>query len=458
MFTMRPTEETVAISTNNSNDDFSPNEPGNVEGVQEQEVQHIKNHLYLFLVYCLFMICCGLLEPLPGSLFIELEKQLDVGTSDITPSLIARSISFGIGSIITGLVVDKFTESHRYCALLTILCGIFHAILPYTKSLLIVYITFILNGYVLSIAGVTFPIYLFRLYPKKGDRVIYIAMSLLGLSKAVIPFGISLSISMTDSYAIPLISICVLLIIFSILILLFATPKHDESRNINQTNSKNIDSKSILDLFHENKSYIYYQRALIFVLSCLMMIFSASQECFISFVAVYCEDYVRIDNTNIARYLISIYYIGQLLYRFIISLLPFAKQFEPSKVTIISFTALVVLTIILIIFDTQIVALFIIWFLSGFFGSSVFPEIYKWCERVKPVSGLFSLIFIGQNAFGEVIAVLLCKELIQLFGAEAIKYPTFSFNAIGLIINVIMIVIYLKYIKLKAQIINYETV
>eukprot|EP01084_Bolivina_argentea_P254314 427522_1 len=342
---------------------------------------------YMF-AYSLMLSTLGALESFSSALFVEFENQLDVDTVVIALIFTVKSISFGISAIICAFIIDSFHSTHYFVSLSIFFSCISITLIPYIKIVSIMYILFIFIGYTLGIIFVSFPVYIFRKYPQKQDKMMYIVMVIYGITKTAFPIIIQLSISLTSQYKYALFLITFISLLSSISLLMLSTPTHDNYRTVKQSialsselpeesmDSIEKKSKQVVLVLSKDKKHIYTQWIIIILLSFMMASFSATQSGLVNFITSYCNDYLFIDE-SIGRYMISGYYCGQLLYRVMLSAFlgnkNLKKLFIPQKTILIGFFIMNIFLILFVLFDTNSVLIFSVYIICGIFGSGIFP-------------------------------------------------------------------------------------
>ena len=82
----------------------------------------------------------------------------------------------------------------------------------------------------------------------------------------------------------------------------------------------------------------------------------------------------------------------------------------------------------------------------------IFPDIYKWCETMKPVSGLLSCFYIIGFSIGDALAVFIIGELFEEIGAFVYPFPILIINIIGLFVTILIVIVFIRYKRHKASI------
>ena len=276
--------------------------------------------------------------------------------------------------------------------------------------------------------------------------MMYILITVYGICKTILPLLIQLSIKLFNTYQHSLYLITIISIMTFIYLLILSTPKHDHYRTLKKDLSSSkldtdltddelenepeneINSDKILEITEKSKQaalalksdkfFVYTQRGIIFILSLIMTMFSATQRGLVNFITTYCNDYLFIDE-SIGRYMISGYYGGQLLYRLLVAVCIGDRLKEiwlPTRTITSGFIMMNILLVLITILDKNLIMILIVYIGFGFFASGIFPDIFKWCEFMTPLSSIFSCIFIAGFSGGDALVVFIIGELIQKYG------------------------------------------
>eukprot|EP01084_Bolivina_argentea_P139795 245887_1 len=416
----------------------------------------------LFVTYCLMAVCWGLCELIGALIYIELQHQLNTTEQAIAFCFTTRSISGLIFGIVTGKVVDHFTESHRFIATTIILYIASMIYLPFTRNIYVLHIIFAIYGALVSVIIISMTVYILRLYSDcKRELVrpkLYTALAVYGLTKTIYPILMDLSIKYSHSYIYPLYISLIFCIILVILLFIQKTPIHDQHRTIkaelkdNEIESNNSNAIKILEILNKDKQIIICQHIIIVVLNLIMLIYAAIWEYFITFSTVYC-DYLNLGQ-DYGRLLISTYFFGQLIYRILNAICSKCRNITPEWQTFSSFVVLSAVTTIFLFMYDKVIWMFFVWFFCGCFSAAIVPEITIWTELIKPVTGTINFWYSFSNALGEIIAVFGFGVLLDMYSISILKYLMFGFSVSGFIIVALNVVIYAYYAKRKESIIK----
>eukprot|EP01084_Bolivina_argentea_P167681 290960_1 len=428
-------------------------------------VDNNKRRSRIFCLYCMMAICAGVMEPLGPTLYIELQDQLSISESAIAFSFTTRSIAAIISSIISGKVVDCCIESHRYIAFISIVFIVSIIYLPFVQHIYALHVVFGVVGFTYNAHMMVIFIYVLRLYSEEkrqdaGHRL-YIILVMYGITKTVYPLLVQLCIQYSSEYVYALYSVLIIFVVEIVLLLIFTTPTHDKLRTIkaelnNEPNNKTQKAEQIFKTLNSDIKHRLYEGTIVFILSVIVFSYSAMQEYFTTFVIVYCKD------THIGeeygRYLMSTYFCGQLLYRIMNALIEKCKNIPSQYQMLLSLCMITTVSFIFLFFYDNVIWIFIVWALCGFFSAALIPEIEIWTELITPVTGNIEILYTLTNAAGEVVAVFGFGLLLQRFSVLILRYLIFAFSGNGLLFVIINIVLYACYLRNKHTLCKYDTV
>ena len=399
---------------------------------------------------CLMTVCCGCLETLGGTLYINLEQQLNTTSSYIAYMLSIKAIWSAIGSVVSALILQYVQTANNYLSIMALLTAITIAIMPYVTSVYFMFIIFAIIGSFIGITCVTYPVYIFRLYPQHQNRALFGCTVIYGISKTLSPLLIDLSILMSKSYAPVLYIMAILLVLLTMLYYYFPTPKHDELRNTPlSSESSHIDYGTIYTKIVENKRATLYSRILFILFALIIFSFSAFQSGLVNFI----QKFISVDlgeNPSIARYMISSYYFGQLFYRLCITVL--FRNLDPVKSMIIGNICLMCCGVPFIMYSNYIWLLYVIYINIGFWSSIIAPGTLRWTELIKSVSGLLSGLYVVAFSIGDASMVTFMGTLIDLYGIHIFPIPICLYITFCLFSTIIAAILYHRYSSIKNQI------
>ena len=412
------------------------------------------------LTYSLMLITLGCLETFSSALFVELEKQLNVETVVVALIFTVKSIAFGISSFLSAYILDYFINTHYAVSFITLSSTIAITIIPFVTNVSIMYIIFIFVGTAIGILFVSFPVYIFRAYPSQQTKMMYVVMTIYGISKTILPLLVQLSITLTSSYQYSLYLIACVSSLTCVLLCILPTPKHDHLRNLKQdlvvSRKESEDLRRMKEALKSDRAHRMKERMLIIILAFIMATFSATQSGLVNYITSYCADYLDIDEA-IGRYMISSYYGGQLLYRLLVALCvgdKLKKIWLPQRIIFFGFALMDILLILFAIFDNSVSIVFFVYFGIGFVSSGIFPDIFKWCELMTPVSGVLSCVFIAGFSIGDALIVFGIGEFVTTYGIQILQWPLLAASSFGSVLIVCNIVSYSNYDKQKQRILS----
>eukprot|EP01083_Nonionella_stella_P007766 22362_1 len=395
-----------------------------------------------FFSYCLITVCCGSLEPLGGALYTHFETQLNTTPQTIANILSIKPIASGVAAILSAWIFDHVVNAHYYIALICIIVAITIALVPHMNNVWQMYVAFVPIGYFIGLTMVTYPVYTLRLY-RRSNRALFRLLSVYGISKTLSPILIQSAIDQFDSYAPFLYMVSGLLLILSVLLCCLRTPKAEavvtQSRILGfHTESPALRSKIITTKLKCVHKMLY--TSLILMYFC----FGAFQSGLVNFIQKYMiniGDNLHKDQQT-ARYLISSYYLGQLLYRILAAIL--CKRLSPRKSMLVTNSILIIFGLLFIGFghvsflkDSYIWMIYGIYVNLGFWASGINPCTVKWAEKIKPLTGFITGLIIIASMIGDASMVMLNGQLIKIFGAYIVPFPIFVYIVNTLLLTII---------------------
>eukprot|EP01083_Nonionella_stella_P175829 613469_1 len=355
-----------------------------------------------FFSYCLITVCCGSLEPLGGALYTHFEAQLNTTPQTIANILSIKPIASGAAAILSAWILDHVVNSHYYIAFICIIVSITISLVPHMNNVWQMYVAFVPIGYFIGLTMVTYPVYTLRLY-KHSNRALFRLLSVYGISKTLSPILIQSAIIQFDSYAPFLYMVSGLLFIVSVLLCGLRTPKAEA-----------VAMQSRILGFHTESPALRVHKTLYISLILMYFCFGAFQSGLVNFIQKYVinigDDLHKDQQT--ARYLISIYYLGQLLYRILAAIL--CKRLSPRKSLLITNSILIIFGLLFVGFghvsflkDSYVWVLYGIYINLGFWASGINPCTVKWTEKIKPLTGFITGLIIIASMIGDASMVML---------------------------------------------------
>ena len=409
------------------------------------------------------------LDAIPGAIFSQLTEQLNVDELGVSTLFSLRSIGYIASCIFTGISLDKFEDTHKFNAVIMIFGGVASSLIPYTNNMTIQYVLWIVAGFAFAHIEAILPVYIYRAYKTNPDKKLNVILVIYGLVKTFAPLIIQLSITAFGSYASGNVLISSTNILFSLCVFFLNTPKHDELRSIQKELERTGSLKSARDVVADmeaNQPDKFKKYGLVGILSLIRFLFTALQSGLLIFITLYCTDHLDID-AQYGRYLISIYFGGQLLYRIakilLVSVSEKAKQcIANSKYSLIvllfGFITCCLVGIAWIVFPNDLTVLFAVFFIFGFFMSATFPALFELCESVMPVTGKITSFWSICGGSGDFFIISLMGKLIDVYGPHIQPYPITAGTAVQVVIVAMMAVLFCRYKAAQSKAIASETV
>eukprot|EP01084_Bolivina_argentea_P276502 471797_1 len=447
-----------------------------------------KNKKLYFFIYALLYFFHGALLSLPGAIYIELQIKLNTSTTTISWIYSSMSISSALFAFISAYITDKFESTQKYLSLMVFLECVMLITIPFVTNTFIMFMLFIVIGAGFSSYMVCGPVFIFRLYPQTGQHVFFVMGTILSISSMITPLMIQLSINKTNNYYIPLIMLSLCAFMFSVISFCLPTPSHDPNRSISrkmiklqnkikqrklsqhaETKASDTDktvniedvkssqlTKAVSNRLNKNKRYQKLQNILIMILIICMILHRSISQGTNSFITTYCINYLHIDEAW-GRYLISTYWSCGMMYRVMnVMYHQFCTCYFGCsikyKIThmyaiLIGFIMRTILTLILwILFSNkQVIMLFVVFGMNGFFGSPTVPGLIQWAESITSVTGFIQCMFAVSYSIGPAIISPILGTLMQQYSAGILPYVLLVPTVIGTILVVISVVLYKQY-------------
>ena len=408
----------------------------------------------------------GFVETFHSAIFVELESQLQTNTATIASLITVKSIAFGISAVIYAIILDSCVKTHRIVALLLCLSATSIATVPWINDPIPMFIVFILIGISWGTINVCYPVYIYRAFPNSQQRMFYIAMTIYGISKTVLPLIIQLSVTMTGSYQYALYLISFVAMFTAIILLILPTPLHDANRTLKRDISKSLhgatetNEKSIAsfaDALKADKQHIVTQRILIVLLMMILASFFATQSGLVNFIVLYCDQYLNIGE-SMGRLMLSVYYGGQLLYRLLVVMVVgerLKSHWTPTRTLTVGLIGMNLFLVSFALFDRNVTVILTVYIGAGFISSPVFPDVVKWCELMIPVSGLLSCLFTNSHGMSDAVMVFVVGELISgPLSVDILPIPVLICCTFGVIVVVASVLLYQRYKGHKERVIK----
>eukprot|EP01084_Bolivina_argentea_P209867 357400_1 len=399
-----------------------------------------KKFIY-FTMYILIYAFHGCLLSMPGAIYLELQQQLNTSSQTISWIYSSMAISSACSAILSGIIIQKFKSTHKYLAVMVLLEVIALCVIPFNQHVYIAFILFIAVGAGYSAVDICASVFIFRAFPIDGQHKFFLTQTVLSICSTSMPLIIELSLNKTNEYYIPLIIVAFIGFIFVFMAVLIPTPRHDELRTIKRQVSIKYASVSNLSdaevdqydtdtitqhaanasfILESDTTYTKLKYFMISMLVFLMFLFGTLLFGMNSFITTYCIEYLNID-AKYGRYLISSYWASNVFYR--LFNVTFHKlvscTISPVGAVVVAFIVqCIIIGVAWIPFadvDSNIILMFAVFILSGFFTSPIFPGVAQWCELLTPMNGYIScFLMIGYQSGIAIISPILGISMAEL--------------------------------------------
>ena len=456
-------DETDHLKAADDNIESTPSTPEHAKTAPDQASKIINTKLY-FAAYFLLHVFTGCLITFSGSIYVELQSDLNVSTYTI--SWIYSSIPFAmiLSAFVSGYILDKFTESHKYLSILIIISSICLCLIPFIRNIPFMFIIFIFIGFGFAGNDTCGSVWIFRVYPDNGGQMFFIFQTILSVSSMLTPLIFQLSISQSGQYSYPLFGLAVIGVTYSILLIFLSTPKHDKLRTIKRKIKRiastspsaesamqdtELDELSRKTSSHlkQKSDYKQLQWIMLSILILLVFCHSAAERAMTIFITPYCSDYVGVDD-SIGRYLISCYWASNLFYRLVnVAMFRICKiEIDIVWLLVIGFVIrLIVSGVMFIIWGHIVQMLFVIYIITGFFCGGIFPGVFQWGEMIRPFTGFLSCLFLVGYYGGEAVFIAIMGVLIEAFGIVSLPYAMMVPMGVAVVIIGVNVILFKRY-------------
>ena len=392
----------------------------------------INTKLY-FSVYCLAFAFDGFLIGFPGSVYVELQQNLDTSVLIISWIYSSFAIGYIISNIICGYLADHIQEVHRLHSFMIFITSICIICIPLLDNLSAMFILFTIIGSGFAANQTYYVLLVFRLYPIDGGKMFFWCSIIVIVFSSITAALIEDSIFYTGTFLYPFIAFGVIGIIYSISILFLSTPKHDHLRSIKRSVSiKSISNLSEIEMSPSNSrnlhqiatsaserlkkegNYEKLQNVTLVLLWLCMGCQGGFERGITAYITTYCNDYLEIDD-KWGRYYIICFYGGTFLMRL------FRQRLYPNATPVyevfIGFSIKMILMIIFIIYGDNKTTLFILYILIGIFNGMSIPGLCSWGELIKPTTGMIACMWWVFYGIFDAIMSFTMGAMINKYGA-----------------------------------------
>eukprot|EP01084_Bolivina_argentea_P280327 479392_1 len=427
--------------------------------------------------YFATMFTLGLHMAAIGPILKDIQKQVSVSLSIVSYIFVTRSIGYMLGSIVAGIITDKYQqlhsnvlksksillklEPHKIYFIFLVIASISIVLISYSHNFILVMALFLTEGLYFGQCDVYNSLYVLVLFDTddENDDSVKPYMQFLhfmfGFGAIVSPIIIQFSYDMTQHYTLSMWIMAIISILIGIPLLYFPTPirktesnngeliKEIEMENVDDVNfdtEKEREPNAIKDLQLEtaqNKCLKYF----------IMMLFSifigigvGAEVSYAGYITVYSINYLK-SSESIGRYMSSIYWSGFTFTRFAAVFL--SKKLSNFKILLFDLILIIIGNLLLISFRNIFVA-YIYSFITGMGVGTIFPTIWVYAETTIKVSGKFATMLVFAAATCELIFPTLLGNIMHLFGDKS-----FELYMLGLTIVMCIILPLIVYFRKK---------
>eukprot|EP01084_Bolivina_argentea_P044035 81073_1 len=449
-----------SVEVSEVKDESDPETESNSDEINNNATQTNFNNTRPYLITYLLMFCVlGFNDSADASIYTDIQHQLNTSTVKMSWIYSAGAFAMIFSSFISGYIIDKYIETHRYATIMLCLDIITGCLIPFINNIPIMFVLFILSGFAFAAVDTCSAVWIFRVYPQNGGQMYFLFDTVRDVIGTITPLIFQLSISKTTQYSYPIFLFSFIGFIVMILLLFLPTPKHDKLRTIKRDiaakiklktkettvdisvgeeinplkeseNLSTIDEKKLTEMsvnasvrLKQHPKYTQMQCLIISIFIVIMFFYGAFSEGSGVFILTYCVDYLKVDE-SLGRYLIAVFMAANVLYRIVDLFLEHICKIKLNVLCIIMVANVIQLIacVLFICFGDIIPVLYVVYAIWGFAGSPTYPGICDVIEEVRPITGFIScMIGVGFLA-GDAIFTLVTGMLIQIFGAGIFPY------------------------------------
>jgi FHS family Na+ dependent glucose MFS transporter 1 len=357
--------------------------------------RHQGNPYFTTTGYYLSFICLGMATAVLGPTLQGLAKNTGSTLAQISSLFLISSFGYLLGSFAAGRVFDR-VKGHPVLCLVLLIVASMMGIIPWIGTLLILQIFFFMIGIAeghLDVGVNTLIVWL------HGDRVPPFMNGLhafYGVGTTIAPLIVAVVLTSAGALNNIYSALAILIVPIGLLILFLPSPSHIQAR-------QQADDRPVVPI-------------LIFLTAVIFFAFTGAELGFAGWIYTYTtfQDYA---NPTMAASLNATFWAAITVGR-VISI-PLSVKLKPQKILWVNFCGIIVSLLIIILFSSSKVLLWIGTIGTGLFMASTFPTLLNDAQsRMNISSKITSIFFIG-SSLGSMAVPWLMGQLIAPFGATA---------------------------------------
>eukprot|EP01084_Bolivina_argentea_P260644 440220_1 len=198
---------------------------GGITKIKKGKSLHKRN---TYIIYLMITFAFGAIQSSPSTLIPQFERQINLSNiSDISWLFAARSLGYFCSTIIVGIQLDWFDNTH-YFASLTMIISLIPFIFMNIVTNFDIFIAFwFIIGFVTGTMEISVPVYIWRLYATSASTRYTLIGVMSGIGGTIMPLVIQLSLYIFKSYNIALYILAFMLFITAFFLIVYKTPKHE---------------------------------------------------------------------------------------------------------------------------------------------------------------------------------------------------------------------------------------
>jgi len=395
---------------------------------RENQVKPRNTRLY-FLVYCLAFFFDGFLLSFGGSIYVDLQRDLEVSPSMISWIYASMSIGFIVSNIACGYIADRVTNLHQIQSLLIFITSLCVISIPYNRHVASTFATMTMIGVGWAANETHCLLLVIRLYPTHSTTMLFLMAIVMNVFGGLVPLSIQLSISYTGSYAYPFLVFGCVGIAHSVSVLLLDTPQHDELRALKRQVSKTDTSASVgkieevarasADVLQGTPKHRRLQITTVALLMATMCFHGAIVKGLTAFITPYCTEYLHVDE-QLGRYLITCYFYSCLLLRVCRQLCFANSNVVPQVVAAFVLGLALQMGFVLFVNGARVWLVFVLYNCIGLCTGAVLPGLWGWAESIRTTTGMIACLWWVSYGVGDAAITLVMGALSQNFGIRVL--------------------------------------
>jgi MFS family permease len=398
---------------------------------------------HVFITYAFSMFCLGLVYSSLGPVLLEITRRTQITISTVGFIITVRSISGALGSVIAGLLVDKY-DINKLSAVAMIFVSLNTLGITFVYNVWGIGVLIFVQGFGMGILSISSNMSILWLFNGKNlEPYLQAIHFMLALGEVISPFivgtimdnfnlNFNISFYIIASFFIPCIIFLVLL----------------DSPTPTQTVTKSVSLKEII------QGNLTKDEKIIITLTAIFLgIYVGSESSMGTLIYTYVTK--RGLGEQMGYILTSVLWIFVCIGRLIA--IPISMKLTPQIILIINVLGCIISTFIMLLLDTTILyitpnqTLIIVWIgipIYGLFASSFFPTVITTMKEMIHITGnITSLYSVGLSLGDMIIPIIITSLFTTPLGYVSLMMITF-------ICSIIMLLVWIGFVFQKKSMKN----